>query len=133
MAAVATPTLAVRAASMSLNAEGAKLPDAGSSHAENDSQHLPGDHADAAGLTHSGGQGSARPVRDFRMSGADRVGNAVFSLLARAGVGPAHLLTTRGRKTGGPRTTPVTGSAGAAAVAIGDHVLLPVRAVTVVA
>jgi len=28
-------------------------------------------------------------------------------VLARAGIGPAHLLTTRGRKTGRPRTTPV--------------------------
>lgn len=41
------------------------------------------------------------------MSGADRVGNAIFSLLARAGIGPAHLLTTRGRKTGRLRTNPV--------------------------
>lgn len=48
-----------------------------------------------------------RPVRRYRMSAADRVGNAAFTLLARAGVGPAHLLTTRGRKTGLPRTTPV--------------------------
>jgi deazaflavin-dependent oxidoreductase (nitroreductase family) len=28
-------------------------------------------------------------------------------MLARAGIGPAHLLTTRGRKTGRARTTPV--------------------------
>lgn len=58
-------------------------------------QHRPEDH------------GNARPVREFRMSGADRVGNAVFSMIARAGIGPAHLLTTRGRKTGQSRTTPV--------------------------
>lgn len=54
-----------------------------------------------------GGPRSARPVREFRMSGADRVGDAVFSLLARAGIGPAHLLITRGRKTGRARTNPV--------------------------
>ncbi len=41
------------------------------------------------------------------MSHADRVGNAIFSLLARAGIGPSHLLTTRGRKTGRPHSTPV--------------------------
>ena len=58
-------------------------------------------------MTHPGGRGSARPVRKFRKSRADRVGNAVFSLLTRAGIGPAHLLTTRGRKTGRLRTNPV--------------------------
>jgi deazaflavin-dependent oxidoreductase (nitroreductase family) len=46
-------------------------------------------------------------VRKYHKSRADRAGNAIFSLLARAGIGPAHLLTTRGRKTGRPRTTPV--------------------------
>ncbi|HVQ91825.1 MAG TPA: nitroreductase family deazaflavin-dependent oxidoreductase [Mycobacteriales bacterium] len=35
------------------------------------------------------------------------MGNAVFTLLARAGIGPAHLLTTRGRKTGLARSNPV--------------------------
>jgi hypothetical protein len=39
----------------------------------------------------------ARPVHGFRMSGADRADNEVFCLLARAGIGPAHLLTARGR------------------------------------
>ncbi|HUL25115.1 MAG TPA: nitroreductase family deazaflavin-dependent oxidoreductase [Streptosporangiaceae bacterium] len=41
------------------------------------------------------------------MTGADRVGSAIFSILTRAGIGPAHLLTTRGRKIGRPRTNPV--------------------------
>ncbi|HEX7267279.1 MAG TPA: nitroreductase family deazaflavin-dependent oxidoreductase, partial [Streptosporangiaceae bacterium] len=41
------------------------------------------------------------------MSSGDRLGNAIFGVLARAGIGPAHLLTTRGRKTGRPRTVPV--------------------------
>lgn len=36
-----------------------------------------------------------------------RVGNAVVALLARAGIGPIHLLTTRDRKTGQPNTVPV--------------------------
>jgi deazaflavin-dependent oxidoreductase (nitroreductase family) len=46
-------------------------------------------------------------VREYHKSRGDRAGNAIFSLLARAGIGPAHLLTTRGHKTGRPRTTPV--------------------------
>jgi deazaflavin-dependent oxidoreductase (nitroreductase family) len=49
----------------------------------------------------------ARSVRAFRMGWRDRVGDGIFTLLARVGVGPAHLLTTRGRKTGRPRTNPV--------------------------
>src|SRR5262249_21702375 len=53
------------------------------------------------------GRGTARPVREYRRSRGDRVGDAIFSVLARAGVGPAHLLTTRGRKTGRARTNPV--------------------------
>jgi deazaflavin-dependent oxidoreductase (nitroreductase family) len=36
-----------------------------------------------------------------------RAGNAIASLLARAGIGPMHLLTTHGRNTGRPRTCPV--------------------------
>lgn len=36
-----------------------------------------------------------------------RVGNAIVALLARAGIGPIHLLTTRDRKTGQPYTIPV--------------------------
>lgn len=36
-----------------------------------------------------------------------RAGNAIVSLLARAGVGPIHLLTVTGRKTGRARTLPV--------------------------
>ena len=36
-----------------------------------------------------------------------RAGNAVVSLLARAGIGPIQLLTTRDRRTGEPHTTPV--------------------------
>jgi deazaflavin-dependent oxidoreductase (nitroreductase family) len=40
-------------------------------------------------------------------SWAWRSGNAFVSLLARAGVGPIHLLTTRGRRTVGAHTVPV--------------------------
>lgn len=45
----------------------------------------------------------------FRMSRGRRVGDAVMGVLIRAGMVPhSYLLTTRGRKTGLPRTTPVT-------------------------
>jgi deazaflavin-dependent oxidoreductase (nitroreductase family) len=63
--------------------------------------------SDPAGQAGAHGHGRTLPAREFRMSRADRVGNAVFSMLARAGIGPAHLLTTRGRKTGLLRTNPV--------------------------
>ena len=36
-----------------------------------------------------------------------RAGNALVSGLARVGVGPIHLLTTRGSKSGRPHTVPV--------------------------
>ncbi|MDY7101159.1 MAG: nitroreductase family deazaflavin-dependent oxidoreductase [Actinomycetota bacterium] len=36
-----------------------------------------------------------------------RAGDALVGLLARAGIGPIHLLTTRGRVTGQPHTKPV--------------------------
>lgn len=79
-----------------------------SSNAEGGGQRRPEGHPDSAGAAPSGrGLASARPLREFRRSGADRVGDAIFCLLARAGIGPAHLLTTRGRKTGQPRTNPV--------------------------
>ncbi|MEU4421572.1 nitroreductase family deazaflavin-dependent oxidoreductase [Actinoplanes sp. NPDC024001] len=42
-----------------------------------------------------------------KLTRADRIGDAVFRFLARAGVGPAHLLITRGRRTGLLRVTPV--------------------------
>ena len=75
-------------------------------HAGDGGQHRPPDRLDA-GTDPPGGHNSARPVREFRIRGADRAGNAIFSLLTRAGIGPAHLLTTRGRRTGRPRTNPV--------------------------
>jgi len=58
--------------------------DAGPNHAEGGDQGLPGDHPDSA-LTSSAGRRSARPVREFRMTGADRVGNPIFSVLAQRG------------------------------------------------
>jgi deazaflavin-dependent oxidoreductase (nitroreductase family) len=36
------------------------------------------------------------------------MGNTLASMLARAGIRPFWLLTTRGRKTGRPHTNPVT-------------------------
>lgn len=45
----------------------------------------------------------------FRMTRARRIGDAAIGVLIRAGVVPhSYLLTTTGRKTGRPRTTPVT-------------------------
>jgi deazaflavin-dependent oxidoreductase (nitroreductase family) len=35
------------------------------------------------------------------------VGNAIVSVLALAGIGPLHLLTTRGRRSGRPHSNPV--------------------------
>jgi deazaflavin-dependent oxidoreductase (nitroreductase family) len=46
------------------------------------------------------------PEPQFRSLGW-RAGNAFVSVLARAGVGPIHLLTTRGSKSGRPHTVPV--------------------------
>lgn len=80
---------------------------AGPDHGRYGGQRRPGDHADSGGMTYPGGRSSARPTREYRKSCGDRVGNAIFSVLARAGVGPAHLLTTRGRRTGRRRTNPV--------------------------
>jgi deazaflavin-dependent oxidoreductase (nitroreductase family) len=81
--------------------------DAGPSYDEDGGRRRPGDQARFAGQVHPAGLGSARPVREYRKSRGDRVGNAIFSVFARAGIGPGHLLTTRGRKTGRLRTTPV--------------------------
>ena len=36
-----------------------------------------------------------------------RAGNAIVSVVARVGIGPIHLLTTRGRRTGLARTIPI--------------------------
>jgi len=83
------------------------VPDAGPSHDGHGGQRRPDDQARVAGQVHPAGHGSARPVREYRKSRSDRAGNAIFSVLARAGIGPAHLLTTRGRMTGRLRTTPV--------------------------
>jgi len=45
--------------------------------------------------------------RRLRRTHASQLGDSVFSVITRAGVGPAHLLTTRGRRTGKLRTNPV--------------------------
>src|SRR5215831_10108143 len=95
------------AVSMSVNAKELAVPDAGRDHDGDGGQRRPDDQARFAGQAHPAGHGAARRVREYRRSRGDRVGDAIFSVLARAGVGPVHLLTTRGRKTGRPRTTPV--------------------------
>ena len=92
---------------MSLNAKEQGVSDAGPNHGEGGDQNRPDDHADSAGPARPGGHGGARLMREYRLSGGDRLGNAIFSALARAGIGPAHLLTTRGRRTGRARTVPV--------------------------
>lgn len=51
--------------------------------------------------------GTAAVARPAFGSWTWRAGNAFVSLLARAGIGPIQLLTTRDRRTGRPRTTPV--------------------------
>ena len=83
------------------------MADAGPSYDQDGGQRRPDDPAHFAGQVHSAGHGSARQVRQYRKSRGDQIGNAIFSVLAWAGIGPAHLLTTRGRKTGRLRTTPV--------------------------
>ena len=53
---------------------------------------------------------SAKPTlaRPFRMTRLHRWGNRLLAPLIRAGLVPhTYLLTTRGRRTGKPRTTPV--------------------------
>src|SRR6266508_382765 len=53
--------------------------------------------------------GTSRPARQFRPSRGRRVGDAIISVFIRVGLVPSsYLLTTRGRKTGRPRTNPVT-------------------------
>ena len=58
----------------------------------------------------SGGEDTPEPTGppepEFRRLGW-RAGNAFVSVLARAGVGPIHLLTTRGSKSGRAHTIPV--------------------------
>jgi deazaflavin-dependent oxidoreductase (nitroreductase family) len=53
--------------------------------------------------------GTSRPARNYRPSRGRRVGDAVISVFIRVGLVPSsYLLTTRGRKTGLPRTNAVT-------------------------
>lgn len=48
-------------------------------------------------------------AKTYRVTSFARFGNTMSELMIRLGVGPAgmHVLRTRGRKTGLPRTTPV--------------------------
>jgi deazaflavin-dependent oxidoreductase (nitroreductase family) len=51
---------------------------------------------------------ATRPARQYRPGRGRHVENAIMSALVRAGLVPrSYLLTTRGRKTGLPRTNPV--------------------------
>ena len=50
----------------------------------------------------------SRPARQYRPGRGRHVENTIMSALVRAGLVPrSYLLTTRGRKTGRPRTNPV--------------------------
>ena len=54
------------------------------------------------------GGGTPRPARQYHPGRGRHVENTIMSALVRAGVVPrSYLLTTRGRKTGQPRTNPV--------------------------
>ncbi len=72
------------------------------------SQQRPEGNADHEVRTHPTSGGTGCRVRVFRKSRWRRVGNAIAGRLARAGIGPFWLLTTRGRKSGRPYTNPVT-------------------------
>jgi deazaflavin-dependent oxidoreductase (nitroreductase family) len=62
-----------------------------------------------AGPALAQGGRSSRPARQFRPSRGRRVGDAVMSVLVRAGLVPStYLLTTTGRKTGRSLTHPAT-------------------------
>jgi deazaflavin-dependent oxidoreductase (nitroreductase family) len=62
-----------------------------------------------ADTTPSQPDGTSRPARTYRPSRGRRVCDAITSVFIRAGLMPSsYLLTTRGRKTGRPRTNPVT-------------------------
>ena len=65
------------------------MADAGPSYDEDDSQRRPDDPAHFAGQVHSAGHGSARQVRQYRKSRGDQIGNAIFSVLAWAGLAAA--------------------------------------------
>jgi deazaflavin-dependent oxidoreductase (nitroreductase family) len=47
-------------------------------------------------------------AKTYEVTGFRRLGNKVTSALARRGKGPAWELTVRGRRSGTPRTVPVT-------------------------
>jgi deazaflavin-dependent oxidoreductase (nitroreductase family) len=54
------------------------------------------------------GGGTHRPARQYRPGRGRHAENTIMSALVRAGLVPrSYLLTTRGRKTGQPRTNPV--------------------------
>jgi deazaflavin-dependent oxidoreductase (nitroreductase family) len=62
-----------------------------------------------AGPAPARGGGSSRPMRQFRRSRGRRAGDAILSVLVRAGLVPStYMLTTRGRKTGRLLTHPAT-------------------------
>ncbi len=76
------------------------MPDATGDHTDGP---RPDDGADPVARARPG---PSRPAPDVRSRGW-RAGDALVGLLARAGVGPIHLLTVVGRRTGRPHTHPM--------------------------
>lgn len=80
------------------------MPDATDDRTNETRQQPLATNVDHAGLQQ--GSSATRPAPNFG-SRQWLVGNAIVSLLARAGLGPIHLLTVVGRKAGRPYTLPV--------------------------
>jgi hypothetical protein len=53
------------------------------------------------------GSMSIGPIKEYEKRWTDRVGNALFRVLAAIGIGPASMLTTTGSRTGPRRNAPV--------------------------
>jgi deazaflavin-dependent oxidoreductase (nitroreductase family) len=65
-------------------------------------------HGNGEPASQAPGSRASRPARQYRPGRGRHVENTIMSALARAGLVPrSYLLTTRGRKTGQPRTNPV--------------------------
>lgn len=63
-----------------------------------------------SGSTAGRGEAAARwPIKRFHPGRGQQIGNAVMTVVARWGLIPhTYVMTTRGRKTGTPRSNPVT-------------------------
>ncbi len=82
------------------------MPDSAADRPNHAGQQPPADNVAPATAAPAEGGETAPPAPDFH-SLLWRAGDAIVGLLARVGIGPIHLLTTRGRITGRPHTNPV--------------------------